>query len=187
MARDPNQQALRLRKKHAPGGHATPEAADGARIVAGQSAANAVVAGLVAVVVFAVVWTMLTALLARVLPWATLALGVLVGLAVRRGGQGFDWRFPSIAAALAFGGSILGNVVVAASITARGLDVGTFTVLKNVTTWTWPLFFTEVMNAADFIYAAMSAGLAAFLANRRLTRREYHALRLWQEQQHHEQ
>ena len=187
MARDPNQQALRLRKKHSPGSHATPDAAEGARLVAAQSAANAVVAGLVAVVVFAIVWAMLTALVARVLPWLTLALGALVGLAVRRGGQGFDWRFPSIAALLAFAGSIVGNVVVAASITARGLEVGTFTVLKNVTTWTWPLFFTDVMNAADFVYAAMSAGLAAFLASRRLTRREYHALRLWQEREHHGQ
>ncbi len=186
MARDPNQQALRLRKKHAPGRHETPDAADGARLIAAQSAVNAVVAGLVAVVVFAVVWTMLTTITARVLPWFTLVLGGMVGLAVRRGGQGFDWRFPSIAAGLAFAGSILGNVVVAASITARGLDVGTFTVLKNATTWTWPVFFSEVMNAADFIYAAMSAGLAAFLSGRRLTRREYHALRLWQEQRHHE-
>lgn len=186
MARDPNQQALRLRKKHAPGAHAKPDAAEGARLIAAQSVGNAVAAGLAAVVVFAIGWTMMTSIVGRVLPWFTLAVGVLVGLAVRRGGQGFDWRFPSIAAALALMGSILGNIAVAASITARGLGVGTVTVLKNVTTWTWPVFFSEVMNAADFIYAAMSAGLAAFLAGRRLSRREYHAVRLWQEQKQHE-
>ena len=44
---------------------------------------------------------------------------------------------------------------------------------------TWPVFFDEVWNIGDTFYAILSAGLAAFLAPRRLTRNEFYALRMW--------
>lgn len=185
MARDPNQQALRLRKKHSPGGHARPDAADGARIAATQSIRSATTAGLIAIIAFTALWPMLTVATGRVFPWLTILLGFAVGFAVRRGGMGFDWRFPTLAAVLAFTGSILANIVVAATNTARALDTDTLTVLKNVTTWTWPIFFEEVMTAADFVFALTSAGIAAFYASRRISRREYQAIRIWRETQKH--
>lgn len=181
MAIDPNKQVLRLRKKHAPGSHTRPDASDGARLVAAQSPQQAVIVGLVVVVLFAILWAMFSVALARVFPWLSLLLGLLVGLAVRRGGQGFDWRFPTIAASIAFVGSIIGNVVVAAAYTASEFETGTLTVLRNVTTYTWPVFFDEVMTAADIVYAACSAVIASFFANRTLSRREYQAVRIWRE------
>lgn len=187
MTGDAKQQVLRLRKKHASGVHAKPELSDGARLVAAQSMPNAIVAALVVIVMFAIVWSMLSVALSRVFPWFTLLLGFLVGFGVRRGGQGLDWRFPAAAAVLALTGSILGNIVVAAAYTAGDYDVGTLTVLSRVTTMTWPVFFDEVMTAADFVYAFSSAGIAAYYANRRLSRREYHAVRVWQEREHYEQ
>ena len=42
---------------------------------------------------------------------------------------------------------------------------------------------TEVLTIADGFFAVVGAGLAAFYANRRLTRKEYFALRLWSEEQ----
>lgn len=184
MTIDPNNQVLRLRKKHAPGRHTRPDASDGARLIGAQSTHHAVIAGVIVVILFATIWAMLSVALARVFPWLTLVLGFLIGVAVRRGGQGLDWRFPAIAAFLAFLGSIFGNVVVAAAYTAGELGTGTFTVLKSVTTYTWPVFFGEVMTAADFVFAFLSAGIAASYANRRLSRREYQALRIWQEESH---
>jgi len=47
---------------------------------------------------------------------------------------------------------------------------------------TWPVFFDEVWNVADSFFAVVAAGVAGFLANRRLTRREFYALRLWREE-----
>ena len=182
MARDPNQQALRLRKRHAPGQGAESGVVDAARLVEAQSVANAVVAALVAVILFAMLWSMLSVALSRVLPWITVLLGLIVGLVVRRGGQGLDWRFPLLAALMAFAGSLLGNIIVAAAYTAGEYEMGTLTLLSRVTTMTWPVFFDEAMTAADFVYAFTSAGIAAFYANRRLTRTEYHAVRKWQEQ-----
>ncbi len=179
---DPNKPILRLRKKHAPSTHAPPTAADGARLVDAQSLRHALLAGSVIIVLFAVLWASLSVAFGRVFPWLTLLLGVLIGLAVRRGGQGLTWRFPLLAAALAFTGSIFANIVVAAAYTAGEFGTGTLTILTHATAMTWPVFFDEVMTAADVVFALTSAGLAAYYANRRLNRREYRALRLWQEQ-----
>jgi hypothetical protein len=54
-------------------------------------------------------------------------------------------------------------------------------VLRNLTALTWPVFFDEVMTPADLVFALFAAGLAAFYANRRLTRAQYLAVRTWEE------
>lgn len=176
------QNPLRLRKKHGSGVHRDIDVADGERLVLAQSMRNALVAGLIATIVFCVIWTGLSSLLNKVFPWMTVLLGVMLGFAVRRGGRGVDWRFPLLAAALALFGALLGNVVVAASYTAETYDTGTLQILRAVTSMTWPVFFDEVLTVADGFYAVLAAGLAAFLANRRLTRSQYYALRKWRAQ-----
>ena len=169
---------LRLRKKHGAGVPRDATIADGKRLLEVQSLPNAIVAGLVAVVVFCIFWVVLTALIDRVFPWITVLLGAMVGFAVQRAGRGIDWRYPLLAAALALLGAVLANIVLAASTTADIFDTSTLHVLKAVTSMTWPVFFDEVMTAADGFYAVVAAALAAFLANRRLSRAQYYALRL---------
>ena len=144
-----------------------------------QSLRNAMTAGLIAIIVFCMLWIALTSITNRVFPWMTVLLGAMLGFAVRRAGRGVDWRFPTLAAVLALLGALLGNVAVAAAYTAETFDTGTLQVLRSVTSMTWPVFFDEVLTAADGFYAVLAAGLAAFLANRHLTRSQYYALRLW--------
>jgi len=173
---------LRLRKKHGEGRKVDISAADGARLVRAQSFGSAMIASLVAVALFCVAWIALTALTNRVFPWMTVVLGAGIGLLVRRVGRGVDWRFPTLAAVMAIAGSIVSNVVLAASITAAEYDTSTLQVLRAVTSMTWPVFYEEVWNVADGFYAIVAAGVAAFFANPRLTRAQFHALRLWREQ-----
>lgn len=135
---------------------------------------------------FALGWAVVSTWQARVFPWATMLLGLAIGLAVRQAGRGIDWRFPVIAAIAALLGSIAANIVVGAAYAAIELGTTTLNVLRHVTLHTWPVFFDEVMTAADFVYALFSAGIAAYFANRRLTRREYHAIRVWQEHKQHD-
>jgi len=179
MKRAPPQHPLRLRKRHGFGARRDISAADGERLVLDQSLRNAIVAGLITIVIFCALWVALTSLTNRVFPWMTVLLGAMLGFAVRRAGRGVDWRFPILAAVLALLGSLLGNIVVAASYTAEIFDTGTLQILRAVTSMTWPVFFDEVLTAADAFYAAFAAGLAAFFSNRQLTRSQYHALRLW--------
>ena len=170
---------LRLRKKHGRGAPRPATAADGARLVADQSLTGGVIAGVVAIVVFCLFWVMLTALLDRVFPWLVILHGAMVGFAMQRAGRGVGWRHPVLAAAMTILGALIANIVLAAATTADIFGTGTLHVIRAVTSMTWPIFFEEVMTAADAFYAVFAAALAAFLANRRLTRSQYFALRLW--------
>lgn len=178
---DDKTDVLRLPKKHTSKIRIEPTAGDGAGLVREQSVRDAIAAGLIVVIVFCVLWAMLSELINRVLPWLTLVLGVLTGLVVRRAGRGLDWRFPALAAMFAVLGALAGNILVAATATAAEFDTGTLTVLRAVTSMTWPEFFGEKMTPADWVFMLFAAILAAVYAKRRLTRREYLALRKWQE------
>jgi hypothetical protein len=182
MREAPQPPPLRLRRKHGDGHKVDATAADGARLVQAQSFRNAFVAGAIALVVFCALWVFLTSLTNRVFPWMTVVLGGMLGIAIRRAGRGLDWRFPALAAAMAVVGSVVGNVVLAASTTAAEYGTGTLQVLQAVTSMTWPVFFDEVWNVADGFFAVVAAGIAGFLANRRLSRSEFYALRLWRKE-----
>ena len=173
---------LRLRRKHGEGHGPDVSPDDGARLVREQSLRNAVIASLIVFILFCIAWIALTALTGRVFAWLTVVLGWLTGVAVRRAGRGVDWRFPLLAGVVTLLGCVGSNVVLAASTTAAEFDTGTLSVLRAVTTMTWPVFFDEVWNIGDTFYAVFSAGLAAVLAPRKLTRRQYFALRLWRQQ-----
>lgn len=179
MPNDPQPQPLRLRKKHGTGVRSELTAKDGERLVQAQSMRNSLLAGLIAIIVFCMLWVALTSLVNRVFPWMIVVLGAMIGFAVQRAGRGVDWRFPLLAAILSLPGALLANIVVAASNTAETYGTGTLQILTAVTSMTWPVFFDEVLTVAHGFYAALAAGLAAFLANRRLTRSQYYALRLW--------
>jgi hypothetical protein len=172
---------LRLRKKHGNGTAIDVTTADGGNLVAAQSVRNALIAAAIIIIIFSVFWISLSELTNRVYPWFTVILGFLLGHGIRLAGRGTDWRFPVIAAASAVIGSLVANIAVAASVTAQGFGIATIEVLSAVTSMTWPVFFNEVVTSADILFAFISACLAAFYANRRLTRKQYHALRLWRE------
>lgn len=181
MSTDSNPHPLRLRKKHGEGKAINATAADGARLVRAQSVRNAVVASLIALIIFNIAWITLTALVGRVFPWMTVLLGWLVGIAIRLAGRGVDWRFPVLAAVITLLGAVFSNVVLAAASTASEFGTGTMTILQNVTNMTWPVFFEEKWSIAESFFAVVAAGFAAFFAPRRLTRRQRYALRLWRE------
>jgi len=181
MSADQGNQVLRLPRRHSSDNATPPDPDEGARLVRQQSLRGAVLASLIVVIAFSAAWALMSVAIGRVFPWMTVVQALLVGLAVRRAGRGIDWRFPTVAAIAATSGALIGNIVVAAAFTAGEFDTGTMTILRSVTTMTWPVFFDEVMTGADLFYAVAGAGLAAFYANRRLTRAEYASYRSWQQ------
>lgn len=150
---------------------------DVGKLVNEQSLRDATTGGLIVIVLFSVLWAMLSTLAGQVFPWMTIVLGVVMGRVMRRAGKGLDWRFPALAAAMTFAGALVSNIVVAAAFSAEELGVSTFEVLRAVTTMTWPVFFDEVVSAADIIFGLFAAAVAAFYAKRPLSRSEYGALR----------
>jgi len=182
MSEERRKQVLRLPKRHSREHTGRPDPDVGARLVRAQSLRGAIIAALLAIVAFSAIWVMLSTALGRLFPWMTVLQGLIIGLAVRRAGLGLDWRFPVIAAAAAVAGALVGNVLVAAAFTAAEFDTGILTVLRASTSFTWPVFFDEVMTPADAIFALAAASVAAYYANRRLARGEYASYRAWQEQ-----
>ena len=114
MTTKPHKSVLRLPKKHRGAGDKVGQV-DVRRLLAQQSLRDAIVAGIIVIILFSVLWAMLSTLVNRIFPWMTVVLGILVGLVVRRAGRGLDWRFPLLAAALTLAGAVAANVVVAAA------------------------------------------------------------------------
>ena len=180
MTNKPVKSIVRLPRRHRGAAFRAKEV-DAAALIREQSLRDAIVGALIVIVAFSVLWVMLSTLVNRIFPWMTVLLGIAIGLVIRRAGRGLDWRFPVLAAVMTLAGALLANVVVAAAFTADELGTTTLTILRAVTSMTWPVYFREVISAADIVYALMGSGAAAFYANRRLTRSEYSALRKWQE------
>lgn len=174
---------LRMRKRHTPAVQTEAREEDGRNLLQQQSIRDASLAAVIVLLLFSILWAMLSTLTGRIFPWMTLLLGVFVGLAVRRAGMGLDWRFPALAAAFAVLGAIISNIVVAAAFTADALGTSTFEILRAVTSMTWPVFFDEVVSSADVVFGLFGAAIAAFYGNRRLSRAEFLALRKWQQEQ----
>ena len=138
MTTKPHKSVLRLPKKHR-GAADKVDKVNVAELLAQQSLRDAVVAGIIVIILFSILWAMLSTLVNRIFPWMTIILGVVIGLVVRRAGRGLDWRFPAVAAGLTLVGAVAGNVVVAAAFTADELGTSTFTILRAVTSMTWPV------------------------------------------------
>lgn len=155
----------------------TGEKADAREVVESQSIRGALSATVVIMVVTIAAWMSLADLFDRVFPWFVVLQGALIGLAVRRWGTGFDWRFPLIAATASVLAAYLGNFFLAADAAAAEFDTGVLRIVTSVTVWTFRTFFEEALTAADHIFAISSAVLAAFLSRRQLSRAEVHALR----------
>ncbi len=177
------QSPLRLRKKHGDGSRPHTTAADGERIVNAQSVRAAVMAGLITIIFFSVGWVVVTNWFGAVFPWATVLLGAMLGFALRFAGRGVEWQYAALAAGLTIIGCVVANVVLAASVRAEQDGVSTMQLLQSLSTYTLPDFFRETWNMGDTFFALLAAGIAAFFAQRRLTRDQYYALRLWREEQ----
>jgi len=182
MTQDYSRKVLRLPGKHAAKTRTPPKLADGEQLARAQSVRNAIMAGLIVIIVYSNAWALLSTTVQRIFPWLTVIQGALIGLAVRYAGRGLDWKFPTIAAVLAVIGALAGSIFVAAAFTALEFDTDTITILRGVTAMTWPVFFDEAMTPADAVYALFGAAFAAFYANRRLNRSQYLAFRTWQQE-----
>jgi hypothetical protein len=168
---------LRLPKKHSRKQVDTGPKPDAALILAQQSIARAVAGGVAVVLVFGWIWALLSVETGRVFPWFSILIGAIVGLAVQRYGRGLDWRFPVIAAVLAWVGAYVGNLMIGIVETGRYIDAGPFRVFVGLSMDTMENFFANTVSPVDHIYAFCAAAVASFLGKRRLNRREVLAMR----------
>jgi hypothetical protein len=168
---------LRLQKKHSGKQADTGPEPDVALILAQQSAVRAVAGGVALVLVLGWLWAIVSLATGRVFPWLSILIGTIVGLGVQRFGRGLDWRFPVIAAVIAWVGAYVGNLMIGIVETGRYIEADPFSVFAGLSRDTMKNFFANTVSPVDHIYAFCAAGVAAFLAKRRLNRREVVAIR----------
>ncbi|MDX1403011.1 MAG: hypothetical protein R3192_00665 [Woeseiaceae bacterium] len=172
---------LRLQKKHQGiQAHKGP-IPDATVIIKQQSVWRALAAGIAVVLVFGWLWALLSVQTGRIFPWFTILIGAFVGVAVQRYGRGLDWRFPVIAALLAWSGAYLDNLMIGIAETGRYIEAAPARVAIGLSKDTMENFFANTVTPVDHIYALCAAGVAAFFAKRRLNRREVLALRTMSE------
>lgn len=174
---------LRLKKKHSPKQEFKGPPPDPKVILRQQSVPGAVAGGIGVVIVFGWLWATISLQSGRVFPWFSVLIGVFIGLAVRRYGRGIDWRFPVIAAFIAWSGAYVGNLMIGIVETGRYIEAASFSVFLGLSRDTMENFFANTVNPIDHIYAFCAAGIASFLASRRLNRREVLALRTFKKEQ----
>lgn len=174
---------FRLNQKHSKNLGRTSSIIDGGALLSAQSLPAAILAAVMVVMLMNLIWMTSASLLNRVFPWYAIIQGIPVGYAVRLAGQGLDWRFPVLAAVLAWVGAYTGNFMLAADTAADELGTSALHIISSMSEWTLGLYFEEVVNSVDHVYALSAAGIAAFLAQRRLGRSEEYALRTYKSDQ----
>jgi len=82
-----------------------------------------------------------------------------------------------IAALIAWSGAYAGNLMIGIVETGRYIEAGVLSVFAGLSRDTMENFFANTVSPVDHIYAFCAAGVASYLAKRRLNRREILAIR----------
>ena len=168
---------FRLKQKHTPRKEGRLPPADGRQLLAEQSVARGLLGTLAVALLLCWGWALLSMSTAKVIPWFSVPIGALIGMAMQRFGRGLDWRFPAIAAAIAVLAAYAGNLLIGVLETGRYIEAEPMRVLGGLSADTMRNFFRNTVGPIDHIYAFCAAGVAAFFANRRLKRHEVLGLR----------
>lgn len=141
-----------------------------------QRLVPAIVAGAVAALFGAAVWAAIAVFASFETAWVAIGIGVLVGVAVRLAGRGFEVRYAAIGAALALAGVVAGKFLGICGFVARHESVSFFEVLR--------LFpyaeLVEILRAnfsyGDLVYYALSVWCGWGYARRKFDESEIAAM-----------
>lgn len=176
---------FRLRQKHSQRRQEQFAEPNARRIVAEQSLLRAFIGSIAVALLLSWAWALFAMNTGRVFPWFSILVGAIIGLAVQRFGRGLDWRFPVLAACIACIAAYFGNLMIGVLETGRYIEASPVSVFAGLSRDTLENFFAYTVNPVDHIYAVFAAGVAAFLANRRLNRREVLAVRTLERELRH--
>ena len=174
---------FRLKQKHSQKKKERLPPADGREILAEQSMLRGFAGAFAAALLLCWAWAVLSMSMASTLPWFSILMGALIGMAMQRFGRGLDWRFPVMAVVIAGAASYFGNLMIGVLETGRYIEADTISVFAGLSADTMRNFFRNTIGPVDHIYAFSACGVAAFYANRRLKRHEVLGLRTMDKQE----
>ena len=169
---------FRLKQKHAPKDKTRLPPADGRKLLAEQSLTRGALGSTAVALLLCWGWALLSVSSGSVLPWATILMGAIIGIAMQRFGRGLDWKYPIVAVVITGIAAYFGNLMIGVLETGRYIEAEPMEVLAGLSMDTMRNFFRNTINPIDHIYAFSACGVAAFFANRRLKRHEVLGLRI---------
>ena len=175
---------FRLKQKHTPDRRRRLPAASGSALLAEQSLVRGTLGSIAVALLLCWGWALLSMSSGRILPWATILMGAIIGVAMQRFGRGLDWKYPVVAVVVTAVAAYFGNLMIGVLETGRYIEARPAEVLGGLSFDTLRSFFRNTINPIDHIYAFSACGVAAFFANRRLKRHEVLGLRTMNEEKH---
>ena len=172
---------LRLKKRHSGAEPSTRATIDPVALAGSQSLRGALYGAMLAALILNVLWVVSSMVFDRFFPWFSIVQGFLIGRAVRRFGDGFDWRFPLLAAVMAFAAAVTGSFISALNLTGREFGTGALPLITEISWHTIRTFLAREFGAVGTVYGLFGAALAANYSRRILDRDEASALRAWRE------
>ena len=112
--------------------------------------------GAVAALIGALLWAVITVLTNYQIGYMAVAVGFLVGYAVRLGGKGIDKTFGIVGAVLALLGCLLGNFFSQIGFIAQYLEIGYFEVFSAITFGTIMDVMIESFSPIDLLFYAIA-------------------------------
>lgn len=137
-----------------------------------QNLSMGIVGGLGAAIVGAVAWAAVTALTLYQIGFMAIGVGFLVGLAVRKTGQGIDKMFGIFGAGLSFLGCAWGNLLTTCIIWSNQEGVPVGEILTNLNVFTVAELFKYTFSPIDLIFYGLAIYYGYKFSFRQLTKDE---------------
>ena len=122
----------------------------------GESLPMGFMAGLVAAVVGAALWAVITVLTGYQIGWMAVGVGFLVGIAVRAAGKGTTTAFGVLGAVLALGGCLAGNLLTGCIVLSRELDVSLLALSTRLTPDVTMELMKAMFSPIDLLFYALA-------------------------------
>ena len=135
-----------------------------------QKLGKAAVAGAAAALISASIWAAVTVATEYQIGWMAVGVGALVGLVVRRAGNGVEPKFGLMAAALALVGCVGGNLLAAVGFFAKYAGVSFFAVLGGLDATIAADLLAETFAPMDVLFYAIAVFEAFKLSFQRVPR-----------------
>ncbi len=141
-----------------------------------QSIPLAILAGVVAALVGAVLWGVVSVATGYQIGWMAVGVGFLVGYAVQFLGKGMDPPFRYVGAVCSLGGCVLGNFFAVIGYAAQHYNVSPFAVLSHIPLDAAGQLMVQSFQPMDLLFYAIAVYEGYRFSIKRLTQSELSAL-----------
>jgi len=113
---------------------------------------GAIIAGIISAIVSAALWAVITVATNYQIAYMAIAVGIIVGFAIRILGKGISQKFGILGAIFALAGCVLGNIFSIIGFAAQEAGVGFFAMLSQVDFATIPSVLSAWFSPMDLVF-----------------------------------